>query len=80
MNERSDLKVLSNLMWDTPENHPHYRFMPGDLVGEIYREFVNPESMHRTLTPQQRREYEQYLPCLLCGRQCAGTCEMPDSG
>ncbi len=71
---KSQLQIFSNLMLDEPDNRPHYRFMPGDLVGEIYKEFVNPEYMHRSLTPKQQREYLQYLPCLLCGRACAGTC------
>ena len=62
---KSHLQVLSNLMPEEPGNTPHYRFMPGDLVGEIYKEFVNPESMHHSLTPQQQQEYLQYLPCLL---------------
>ena len=76
----SHLQISSNLMPDEPGNTPHYRFMPWDLVGEIYKEFVNPESMHHSLTPQQQREYLQYLPCLLCGRACAGTCgRRPDS-
>jgi len=71
---RSDLQVASNLMLDDGGHQPHYRYMPGDLVAHIYREFANPESMHLWLTPQQQREYLQYLPCLLCGRPCAGTC------
>lgn len=70
----SHLQICSNLMPDEPDNKPHYRFMPGDLVGELYKEFVHPETMHRTLTQKQQREYLQYLPCLLCGRTCAGTC------
>jgi hypothetical protein len=71
---KSQLQVFSNLMPDEPDNRPHYRFMPGDLVGQIYKEFVNPECMHQCLTPKQQKEYLQYLPCLLCGRTCAGTC------
>ena len=71
---KSELQIASNLMPEEARNTPHYRFMPGDLVGEIYKEFLNPESMHRTLSPQQQKEYLQYLPCLLCGRACAGTC------
>lgn len=70
----SQLQILSNLMLDDREHNPHYGWMPGDLVAEIYKEFLNPESMHRSLTVQQQREYLQYLPCLLCGRACAGTC------
>jgi len=72
--KRSDLQVASNLMVEDSDHQTHYRYMPGDLVGHIYREFVNPESLHRWLTPQQEKEYLQYLPCLLCGRPCAGTC------
>ena len=76
---KSGLQVASNLMPDEPSNTPHYRFMPGDLLAEIYKEFVNPASMHNHLTEQQQREYLQYLPCILCGRACAGTCgKRPD--
>jgi hypothetical protein len=72
---RSDLQVASNLMLEDEEHHPHYRHMPGDLLAEVYREFVSPpENMHFWLTQMQRREYLQYLPCLLCGRACAGAC------
>jgi hypothetical protein len=71
----SQVQIFSNLMLDDKEHKPHYKWMPGDLVAEIYKEFLNPpELMHRHLTPQQEREYLQYLPCLLCGRSCAGTC------
>ena len=70
----SQLQILSNLMLDDREHNPHYRWLPGDLVAQIYKEFLNPESMHRSLTAHQQREYLQYLPCLLCGRACAGTC------
>jgi hypothetical protein len=71
---KSDLRIFSNLMLDDADHKEHHRWMPGDLVGVIYKEFVNPEFMHRTLTPRQQPEYLQYLPCLLCGRSCAGTC------
>jgi hypothetical protein len=47
---------------------------PGDLVVEIYKEFLDPRDMHWHLTHRQQREYLQYLPCLLCERACAGTC------
>ena len=70
----SQLQIQSNLMLDDQHHTPHYRWMPGDLVAQIYKEFLNPESMHFSLTPQQQREYLQYLNCLLCGRACAGTC------
>jgi hypothetical protein len=71
----SQLQIASNLMPEAKKYEPHYRFMPGDLVAAIYKEFLNPESMHHSLTPRQQREYLQYLPCLLCGRACAGTCD-----
>ena len=72
----SDLQVASNLMLDDDAHRPHYKYMPGDLVAQVYKEFISPpETMHHNLTPQQCREYLQYLPCLLCGRACAGTCE-----
>lgn len=70
----SQLQIASNLMLDELKNTPHYRYMPGDLVAQIYKEFLNPETIHLSLTPRQQREYLQYLPCLLCGRSCAGTC------
>ena len=73
---RSQLQVASNLMLDDPGHQPHYRYMPGDLLAYIYPELVSPpESMHLRLTPQQQREYLQYLLCLLCGRPCTGTCQ-----
>ena len=78
--KRSDLQVASNLMLDDEEHRPHYKHMPGDLLGEMYKEFISPpETMDRNLTPQQCREYLQYLPCLLCRRACAGTCCTGDS-
>jgi hypothetical protein len=66
--------VASNLMLDNDEHQPHYRYLPGDMLRHIFKEFVDPESRHHRLTPQQEREYLQYLPCLLCHRPCAGTC------
>jgi hypothetical protein len=60
----SQVQIVSNLMLDDMEHKPHYKWMPGDLVAEIYKEFLDPHYMHRYLTPQQQREYLQYLPCL----------------
>lgn len=71
---KSQLQIKSNLMLDDSAHAPHYKWMPGDLVAQIYKEFLNPEFLHHHLTPQQQKEYLQYLPCLLCGRTCAGTC------
>ena len=76
----SQLQIRTNLMLDDRKHMPEHLYMPGDLVGEIFKEFVNPESMHRTLTPQQQVEYLRYLPCLLCGRSCAGTCGKKPEG
>jgi hypothetical protein len=74
--KKSDLNVASNLMLDDRDHRPHYRYMPGDLLAQIYREFISPpETIHYHLTQRQQVEYLQYLPCLLCGRQCAGTCQ-----
>lgn len=70
----SELSIKSNLMLDDQEHSPHYKWMPGDLVAEIYFEFRNPQYFDRNLTRVQQQEYLQYLPCLLCGKQCAGTC------
>ena len=70
----SQMQIVSNLMLDDKEHKPHYKWMPGDLVAQIYKEFLDPHYMHQYLTPQQQREYLQYLPCLLCGLACAGTC------
>ena len=70
----SGLMIKSNLMLDDERHYPHYKWMPGDLVAEIYFEFLNPQYLDRNLTRQQRQEYLQYLPCLLCGSRCAGTC------
>jgi hypothetical protein len=70
----SNLQVSSNLMLEDPEHQPHYKWMPGDYVATIYKEFLNPEYIHQCLTPRQQREHLQYLSCILCGRACAGTC------
>ena len=70
----SQLSIKSNLMLDDQEHSPHYKWMPGDLVAEIYMEFRNPQYLDRNLTRVQQQEYLQYLPCLLCGKRCAGTC------
>jgi hypothetical protein len=77
---KSQLQIASNLMPDEPSNTPHYRFMPGDLVAEIYKEFLNPASIHNHLTQKQQDEHLQYVRCILCGRTCAGTCgRSPDT-
>ncbi len=74
----SQVQIFSNLMLDDKEHKPHYKWMPGDLVAEIYKDFLNPpELIHRHLTPQQEANREPFFSTshdLLCGRACAGTC------
>jgi len=75
---KSNVAVRSNLMLDDEEHKPHYRYIPGDFVGEIYHEFPNLRDIgtaERELTEQQLIERRQYLVCSRCFRKCAGTCE-----
>ena len=71
---KSNLSVLSNLMIDDKDHKPEYKFLPGDYVGRIYQHYVDVQAMNQFLTPKQIVELKQYLPCLKCGRTCAGTC------
>ncbi len=62
----SQVQIFSNLMLDDKEHKPHYKWMPGDLVAEIYKEFLNPpELMHRHLTPQQAARIPSVPPMSL---------------
>jgi len=70
----SNLQVASNLMLEDANHQPHFKWMPGDLVADIYKEFLNPEYVHQFLTHRQQREHLHYLTCILCGRACVGTC------
>lgn len=69
----SDLMIKSNLMIETRK--PEYRYIPGDYVGQIYREIIDARSIERKLTKKQIIELEQYLVCTKCRKPCAGTCE-----
>jgi len=86
----TNLQLKPNLMLDLSEkvdkffplyrpelrgqNRQDLRYLPGDLIGEIYPELVDRRCIKNNLTPEQIEEYEQYLVCELCGRRCAGTC------
>ena len=56
----SQMQIVSNLMIDDMEYKPHYKWMPGDLVAEIYKELpvrehaANPHVQHEglSLTPR----------------------------
>lgn len=70
----SNLSVRSNLMIDDAAHKPHYRYVPGDYVGQIYPEFTDVRVYGLTLSQQQINEMRQYLVCRRCGRPCAGMC------
>lgn len=69
----SDLMIKSNLMIETRQ--PEYRYIPGDYVGQIYREKIDSRVIERELTKEQIMEHKQYLVCTICKKPCAGTCE-----
>ena len=69
----SNLMIKSNLMIETRQ--PEYHYIPGDYVGQIYREKVDSRSIERELTRMQRIEYDQYNVCTKCKKPCSGTCE-----
>lgn len=71
---KSNITIPSNLMPDSPEYKPEYRYVPGDYVGRIYPSVVDVRSVRDYLSPQQVVELEQYLVCGRCGKTCAGTC------
>jgi hypothetical protein len=70
---KSQLILYSNLMIDDDRHKPAYRFMPGDYVAMLYPELADVRARN-LLTGQQIMELEQYIVCVRCGRQCAGTC------
>lgn len=71
---KPNLAISSNLMIDDDIHKPLHRYIPGDYVGQIYRELADNRVAGRELTPRQLIEQRQYLLCLLCRRSCAGTC------
>ncbi len=72
---KSNLNVTSNLMIDDQSHKPEARYIPGDLIVEIFPEFKDKRT-HDQLTLTQIAEYKQYLVCLNCKNTCAGTCEI----
>jgi hypothetical protein len=80
MRKDPNIQVSSNLMIDDEQHRPHYRFLPGDFVGEIYPALVDNRVWERELTPMQRMEFTQYIVCVRCRRTCAGTCSIGDTG
>jgi hypothetical protein len=77
--ERSNLAVFPNVMLVQESSSDEIRFLPGDLAVAVYRRSLmgNTQLIQRYLTPQQYIEYQQYLPCALCGCPCAGSCTTP---
>ena len=73
----SNLQIRSNLMLDDEEHTPHHRYLPGDFLALVYKGKVDNRIVERELTQRQLVEYRQYLPCIRCGKRCAGTCESP---
>lgn len=77
----ANITIKSNLMLKSKlqNGEPHYRYMPGDLVFQMYKKHGLPvlsgEQLRVVLTPKQVVEYEQKLVCLRCHRPCAGTCK-----
>jgi len=69
-----NIAVNSNLMPDEHQFRPEYRFVPGDLVAQIYRNLADVRVAESALSQNQLKELRQYLICLRCGRPCAGTC------
>ena len=70
----SNLRIKSNLIVDDEKYQPVYKYIPGDLIGEIYPNMLDKRCIEQDLTFKQRIEYEQYLICNICKKPCAGTC------
>ncbi len=79
--ESSNVTIKSNLMAKERlrPREPHYLYMPGDLVFQMYKEHGYPilsgVMLEQILTKKQVNEYRQKLICRRCHRACAGTCE-----
>lgn len=76
----ANLTIKSNLMLKSKlkKGEPHYRYMPGDIVFQMYKMHGFPvlsgDQLYIVLTPKQVQEYKQKIVCLRCHRTCAGTC------
>lgn len=79
--ETSNVTLKSNLMAKERlrPREERYRYMPGDLVFQMYKEHGYPSLsgvlLEQNLTKKQLNEYRQKLICQKCRRACAGTCE-----
>lgn len=79
--QSTNVTIKSNLMAKVRmrPREQQYRYMPGDLVFQMYKVHGLPnldgELLERNLTKKQVNEYQQKLICLRCHRACAGTCE-----
>lgn len=80
--EISNVMVYSNIMACKPDDEEEFKKkekwkagIPGDLYIEIFSEYKDSRIIKSKLTPKQLQEYRTYLPCLKCGKHCAGTCE-----
>lgn len=51
------------------------KLIPGDLYADLFPEDLDSRIIKQNMTPKQIKEYQTYLPCLKCGKHCAGTCE-----
>jgi len=71
---KSNLDIRSNLMTDDKKHEPKHRYLPGDFAAQVYPKKVDRRVIEKELTRKQIIEYEQYLPCLICKKPCAGTC------
>jgi len=76
---KPNLRVVANVM--TPmSGEGDIARLPGDLAVRVYKGlWLSPQSIRRNLTDRQWVEYQQYLVCALCGRPCAGSCQVDGS-
>jgi hypothetical protein len=72
--EKSKLMLFSNLMLDDEKHAPKYKYMPGDYVPLVFREFRDKRTW-TNLSARQIAELTKYIVCARCNRACAGTCE-----
>jgi hypothetical protein len=73
-NKKSKLMIFSNLMLDDDQHMPKHKYMPGDYLPLVYKEFRDKRTWEN-LSERQIAEATQYIVCGKCNRTCAGTCE-----
>ena len=69
---KSNLMIRSNVMVEGQANK--YKFVPGDLIIQLFPEWSDNRVIAKHLSPQQIEEYQESLICLLCKKPCIGTC------